>query len=70
MFQFLSSDNTNCINDHFSISDDFPSTRYESMIEYEPTFPAPYKRKVAILKAQNKISDAVNDLNRYLNTFR
>ncbi|KAL5270514.1 hypothetical protein ACHWQZ_G001284 [Mnemiopsis leidyi] len=42
---------------------------YEDMIEYEPTFPAPYKRKVAILKAQNKISDAVNDLNRYLNTF-
>ena len=29
------------------------------MIEYEPTFPAPYKRKVAILKAQNKISDAL-----------
>ena len=45
-------------------------SRYEGMIEYEPTFPAPYKRKVAILKAQNKIADAVNDLNRYLNTFR
>ena len=44
--------------------------RYEGMIEYEPTFPAPYKRKVAILKAQNKTSEAVNDLNRYLNTFR
>ena len=40
------------------------------MIEYEPTFPAPYKRRVAIYKAQNKIVDAVNELNKYLGTFR
>ena len=40
------------------------------MVEYEPTFPAPYKRKVAIFKAQNKPVDAVNELNRYLSTFR
>lgn len=42
---------------------------YDGMIEYEPTFPAPYKRKVAIYKAQNKIVDAVNELNKYLSTF-
>lgn len=42
---------------------------YDGMVEYEPTFPAPYKRKVAIFKAQNKPVDAVNELNRYLSTF-
>ena len=45
-------------------------SRYDGMIEYEPTFPAPYKRKVAIFKAQSKMVDAVNELNRYLSTFR
>merc|ERR1712110_744320 len=42
---------------------------YDGMIEYEPTFPAAYKRKVAIFKAQNKMNDAVNELNRYLSIF-
>lgn len=42
---------------------------YEQVIGYEPTFPSPYKRKVAIYKAQNKINEAVNELNKYLGTF-
>lgn len=42
---------------------------YNGMIEYEPTFPAPYKRKVSIYKAQGKIPEAVSELNTYLDTF-
>lgn len=42
---------------------------YDSIIEYEPTYPPPYKRKVAIYKAQNKVEEAVKECNKYLNTF-
>lgn len=42
---------------------------YDNILEAEPANAVAYKRKIAILKAQNKISEAIKELNNYLTKF-
>ena len=42
---------------------------YDNILEAEPANAVAYKRKIAILKAQNKIPEAVKELNEYLKKF-
>lgn len=42
---------------------------YDKILDLEPANTAAHKRKIAILKAENKIPDAIKELNEYLKKF-
>ncbi|XP_031566762.1 ER membrane protein complex subunit 2-like [Actinia tenebrosa] len=42
---------------------------YDKILEAEPANSVAYKRKIAILKSQNKIPEAIKELNEYLKKF-
>lgn len=41
-------------------------TLYDDLLEAHPNCSAVWKRKVAVLKAQGKASDAIDELNQFL----